>query len=174
MKLLPSRRVLCTPYTRAPFHVMQSHIRKVHACLAVTCHLHFRQNDRDLLRATAVTRGWNGYGNKSQHRRHTPSTGLRHPSFNHAVFSYVIGSWKLSANKQFFVGAQTVVNLLQTTQIKQSFESTRNSLFSPAVEASQVYVGAWALGCFHIHISTQTFRRALTASVDSCVETKSA
>ena len=28
-------------------------------CLAVTCLLHFWQNDRDLLRATAVTRGWN-------------------------------------------------------------------------------------------------------------------
>ena len=26
-----------------------------------------------------------------------------------ALFSYVIGSWKLSANEQFFVGAQTVV-----------------------------------------------------------------
>ena len=38
---------------------MQSHIRKVYACLAVTCHLRFWQNDRDLLRATAVTRGWN-------------------------------------------------------------------------------------------------------------------
>ena len=36
-----------------------------------------------------------------------------------AVFSYGIGSIKLSANKQFFVGAQTVVGLLQTTQIKQ-------------------------------------------------------
>ena len=33
---------------------MQSHVRKVHACLAVTCHLHFWQNDRDLLHATAV------------------------------------------------------------------------------------------------------------------------
>ena len=32
-------------------------------------HLHFWQNDRDPLRATAVTRGWNGYGNKSQHRK---------------------------------------------------------------------------------------------------------
>ena len=31
--------------------------RKVYACLAVTCHLHFWQNDRDLLRATAVTSG---------------------------------------------------------------------------------------------------------------------
>ena len=48
---------------------MQSHIRKVYACLAVTCHLRFWQNDRGLLRATAVTRGWNGYRNKSQHRK---------------------------------------------------------------------------------------------------------
>ena len=34
-----------------------------------------------------------------------------------AVFSYAIGSRKLSANEQFFVGVQTVVSLLQTTQI---------------------------------------------------------
>ena len=69
MKLLPSRRVLCTPYNYAPCHFMQRHIRKVYACLAVTCHLRrFWQNDRDLLRATA---GWNGYRNKSQHRQLT-------------------------------------------------------------------------------------------------------
>ena len=43
----------------------------MYACLAVTCHLHFWQNDRDFLRATAVTRGWNGYRNKSQHRKST-------------------------------------------------------------------------------------------------------
>ena len=36
-----------------------------------------------------------------------------------AVFSYVIGSNKLSANQQFFVDAQTVISLLQTTEIKQ-------------------------------------------------------
>ena len=35
------------------------------------------------------------------------------------VFSYAIGSRKLSANEQFFVGAQTAVSLLQTTEIKQ-------------------------------------------------------
>ena len=29
----------------------------VHACLAEICHLHFWQNDRGLLRATAVTLG---------------------------------------------------------------------------------------------------------------------
>ena len=45
---------------------------KPHTCLAVTrCHLHFWQNDREILRATAVTRGRNGYGSKSQHRKLT-------------------------------------------------------------------------------------------------------
>ena len=39
-------------------HFTQSYIRRVRACLAVTSHLHFWQNDRDLLRAIAVTRGW--------------------------------------------------------------------------------------------------------------------
>ena len=41
-----------------------------------------------------------------------------------AVFIYVIGSSKLSANEQFFVGAQTVVSLLQTTQINQGVSFT--------------------------------------------------
>ena len=36
-----------------------------------------------------------------------------------AVYIYVISSRKLSANEQCFVGAQTVVSVLQTTQIKQ-------------------------------------------------------
>ena len=31
---------------------MQSHVRRVHEYLAVTCHLHFWHNDRDLLCAT--------------------------------------------------------------------------------------------------------------------------
>ena len=34
-----------------------------------------------------------------------------------AVFSYTIGSRKLSANEQFFVGAQTVVGLIEKTRI---------------------------------------------------------
>jgi len=49
-------------------HVIQNHIGRVHVCLAVTCHLRFWQNDRDFLRASAVT--W-GYRNKSQHRKLT-------------------------------------------------------------------------------------------------------
>ena len=109
-----------------------------------------------------------------------------------AVFSYAIGSRKLSANEQFFVGAQTVVSLLQTTQIKQGvpfiaankvYTSTNKTTIAwietelflwPGVDASHVYVRALALGCFYSHISTRTFRRALTASLDSCAEIKSA
>ena len=70
-KLLPSRHALCTPYNHALCHFMHSHIHKVYACLAVTCHPRFWQSDWGLLRATAVTQGWNGHRNKSQHRKLT-------------------------------------------------------------------------------------------------------
>ena len=57
-----SAQVLCTPYNHAPCHFMQSHIRKVHACLAVTCHLHFWQNDQARLRTTADIKWPLGHG----------------------------------------------------------------------------------------------------------------
>ena len=50
---------------------MQSHLRKVHVYLAVTCHLYFWQNDWDLLQATVVTWGWNGHRNKCLHKKFT-------------------------------------------------------------------------------------------------------
>ena len=60
-------------------------------------------------------------------------------------------------------------------QIKPENRLNRDAtLFLPGVDASHVYVHAWVLGCFYSLISTQTFRRALTASVNSCVEIKSA
>ena len=109
-----------------------------------------------------------------------------------AIFSYAIGSRKLSANEQFFVGAQTVVNLLQTAQIISdvcfitdhvAYASSNQTkiiliktvlFFLPGVDAPHVYVRAWALGCFHSLISTEIFRRALTTSVaDSYAEIKS-
>ena len=90
-----------------------------------------------------------------------------------AVFSYAIGPRKLSANDQFFVGAQTVVSchkqldyirrlfyvamLFTPAQIKlKSFELRRNVFFKSGVDASHGYVRAWVLGCFHSLISTQT------------------
>ena len=82
--------------TNAEARFNKIHIRKVYACLAVTCHLHFWQNDRDFLRATVVTRawngydrdflratvvtrGWNGYRNKNQHRKSTPEKKILPP-----------------------------------------------------------------------------------------------
>ena len=57
---------------------------------------------------------------QSEGLHQTPSTGLRYPPTT-AVFGYAIGPRKLSAqNEQFFVGAQTVVSLLQTTQINMA------------------------------------------------------
>ena len=75
VKLLPSRRTFCVNHTTKHIsrHFMESRIRRMHSCLAETCHLHFWQTDRDILRATAVTRGWNKYQNKSRHRKHTPN-----------------------------------------------------------------------------------------------------
>ena len=52
-------------------------------------------------------------------REESPSTGYDILPSTTAVFSYATGSRKLSANEQFFVGAQTVVSLLQTTQIQK-------------------------------------------------------
>ena len=63
--------------TNAEARFNKIHIRKVYACLAVTCHLHFWQNDRDLLNFTAVTRAWNGYRNKSQHTKLTPEKKIK-------------------------------------------------------------------------------------------------
>ena len=85
MKLLPSRRVLCTPYNHAPCHFMQSQIHKVYACLAVTCHLHFWQNDQDLLRATAVTQERCMHAVCQRQERFMHAVCQRHERFMHAV-----------------------------------------------------------------------------------------
>ena len=45
------------PWTSLQCHSIRSHIYRVHAYLAATCHLHFGQADWDLLCATAATQG---------------------------------------------------------------------------------------------------------------------
>ena len=99
--------ILCPPYSHAPVYSgtsfeatfwwrMENHIWaqwacsrvennvinnicSVRVCLAVTCHLHFWQNDRDISRATAITRGWNRYRNKIQHRKLTLDKNILPP-----------------------------------------------------------------------------------------------
>ena len=81
---------LCTiqPYAMTR-HFMQNHVCRVRAWLAVTCHLNFWQNDGDLLHAAAVTRGWNGYWNKSQHKKLTQEKKIlpsNMPGLDHMTF----------------------------------------------------------------------------------------
>ena len=71
VKLMPSQSVLCTPYNHAPCHFMQSHLRMVYACYSCNLPPAPLAEWPDLLRATAVARGWNGYRNKKQHRKLT-------------------------------------------------------------------------------------------------------
>ena len=43
-----------TPCTVSRHFMQTRHIRRVHACIAVTSQLHFWKNDRDFLRVTAI------------------------------------------------------------------------------------------------------------------------
>ena len=53
------------PCTSLQGHFIWSHKCVMHVCWGATCHPHSWQNDLDLLCATVVTQGWNGYLNKS-------------------------------------------------------------------------------------------------------------
>ena len=57
----------------------EKNILRVCVCLAVSCYLHFWQNDQDLLCATTVTWGWNGHWNKNQHRKLAPENKIPSP-----------------------------------------------------------------------------------------------
>ena len=78
-----------------------------------TCGCELRPELLGMMKMTVLSGGGGGGRTKLQALVYDilPSTS--------AVFSYAIGSRKLSANEQFFLGAQTVVSLLQT-QIKQT------------------------------------------------------
>ena len=111
-----------------------------------------------------------------------PSTGLQYPSST-AVFSYTLGSRKLLANEHFLVSAQTVTTKIISdvcfiTDHAAYASSNKTKIVwietELRVDESHVYVRAWALGCFRSFISTQTFRKALTVSADSCMEILSA
>ena len=67
------------------------------------------------------------------------------------------------------------INKVYTSTNRTTIVSIETELFFlPGVDASHVYVRALALGCFYSHISTRTFRRALTALLDSCAEIEGA
>ena len=88
----------------------------MYACLAVTCHLHFWQNDRDFLRATVVTRGWNGYRNKSQHRKSTLEKKILPPfqqGFEPATFQSRVrcsNHWAIPAPQRLYGRGTVAIN----------------------------------------------------------------
>ena len=88
---------LCTPYKHAPVYSVTFFEATCKVCLSVTCHLHIWQNDRDLLRATAVTLGWNVYQNKSQHRNtgeeNSPTAPVGTWSLNISITSPALYHW---------------------------------------------------------------------------------
>ena len=107
VKLLLSRRTFCLHHTE-PCTSLQCHCSTTHTyriyigcmCLAVTCHQRFWQNDWDFLRASAVTRGWNGYQNKSQSkpRPFDPESDdlpLSYPRSPFTVYIYVMQHFDL-------------------------------------------------------------------------------
>ena len=82
--------VLCTPYSHAQVYSVSlfDATLRLHVCLAITGHMNFCQNDRDLLHATSVRRGWNRYRNKSTESWHGEENSLAAPAGT--------GTWDLS------------------------------------------------------------------------------
>ena len=76
-----SEHILCAQYSHAPVYSVTSseatYLGCVVMCLGATCNLHLWQYDRELLRATVPTRGWDGYRNHSQHRQLTPEKKIQ-------------------------------------------------------------------------------------------------
>ena len=72
------------PCTCLQFHFIQSHIRRMHECFTVTCHLHFWQNDWDLVHA-ATTHNTHASTHMHPHNTHKPwwlPTGVTHTQRN--------------------------------------------------------------------------------------------
>ena len=125
---------------------MQSHICKVHACLAVTCHLHFWQNDRDLLRAAAVTRGWERYRNESAQkadpgRRNSPAAaaGIR----TRDLLNHESGALTTELSLHWFTGNNTFVNIQGRWHTEETREAVeRCILFLLRAAASIIFLVA--------------------------------
>ena len=78
----------------------------MYACLGVTCHLHFWQNDQGLLRANAVTQGVECTPNKSQHTKLTLKKKILQPflpGFQLTTFR----SWLQRSNQQVILAPFT-------------------------------------------------------------------
>ena len=144
----------------------------MYACLAVppaTCT--FWQNDRDFLRATVVTRGWNGYRNKSQHRKSTLEKKILPPfqqGFEPATFQSRVrcsNHWAIPAPLKLYQAASFITAHTagqHKIKIKSLFGSRRCSgIFSyPGPDSPVYYMRASTPCCFHSPLlEPKPFRR---------------
>ena len=97
-----------------------------------------------------------------------------------AIFSYAIGSRKQSANEQFLVGAQTtqIISVCFITVHAAYSSSDKTKIINR--DGTLFFTRGGCALCLRACLGTrlllpsQTFRRVLTASVDSCAEIMSA
>ena len=167
--------------TNAEARFNKSHIRKVYACLAVTCHLHFWQNDRDFLRATVVTRGWNGYRNKSQHRKLTLEKKILPPfqqGFEPATFQSRVRSsnhWAIPAPKKIIIIDRFYIALFsalkQTHCARMWFYSEWIALYSAFlnIHRSGATWNCCHLGAFCVHHTTMHHATSCKATYVRCM-----
>ena len=115
----------------------------MYACLAVTWHLHFWQNDRDFLRATAVTRGWNGYRNKSQHRKSTREKKILPPfeqGFEPATFQSRVrrsNHWAIPAPPSLWMHSCALLYLIWIALSPQKCVFTNTSIATVQSKSSR-------------------------------------
>ena len=103
---------------------------RVYACLGVTCHLHFSQDDRGLLRTTAVSRAWNGNRIKSRDLPHVHDLQRLAPARGHDGILEVVGqSGAPSGRGEYWSGETTVVRKLFSSL--ENFQPTATPFGSP-------------------------------------------
>ena len=135
MELLPSRHKFCghTIQPCASLHrvmFISSHIHRAHLCLAVNCHLHFWQNDWDLLHANVVTQGWNWYQTDTLEKKiiPPPQPGLKPKTFWSRVWCSNHWAIPTSPSQIFLLSVLSILIVLRilTTVHPHCFEDSDN------------------------------------------------
>ena len=126
--------------------------------VAVTCHQHYSPNDRDLSRATAVTRGWNGYRNKSQNFSRLSCRDWNPRPFNHQSGSLTT---PLSALPRSFV-----LPAVQVRSVISVLGCVYRSLVFPAVQVGSVLS---VLGCVYRSLVLPAVQVRSVLNVLGCV-----
>ena len=144
--------------------------------LAVTCYLHFWQNDRDFLRATVVTRGWNGYRNKSQHRKSTLEKKILPPfqqGFEPATFQSRVrcsNHWAIPAPRLVGCWWSTLYSILSETCFVVCFQTHRDMLSKRPFLGLLAHSETCFVVCFQTHRDTLSKRPflGLLAHSETC------